>query len=308
MIFPKAKKIAKELNWHKTKDGVFGLYKGYFFNIGDGSILSNPQYKYVIANIANLTEAQRSAIQSDLEANKKALKFSNFQMDENAIVFQFLENFKFTKLKTVYALLDHLVGIYKQFGVPEQDHCHNCSANGSLKQYEINGVGTLLCDSCYREMEKSFYDYERERLAEEKNYMTGFLGAIIFSIPGIIVWVLLAVYLDRIASAMAIVIAFLGMKGYAFFKGKHGKITKYLIVISNIVSIILANVATMIALLMKEGLSLGETFYQLQYNEQLKDALYENVGLSFILAFFTWIWLLFALKDQQLSVKPAEKF
>ncbi|WP_312286612.1 hypothetical protein [Chryseobacterium gleum] len=37
MIFPKAKKIARDLAWHKTDKGVFGLYKGYFFNVSDAS-------------------------------------------------------------------------------------------------------------------------------------------------------------------------------------------------------------------------------------------------------------------------------
>lgn len=31
----------------KTNDSVFGLYKGYFFNVTDANLLSTPQSKFV---------------------------------------------------------------------------------------------------------------------------------------------------------------------------------------------------------------------------------------------------------------------
>ena len=34
-------KIAKQFNWHKTSNEVFGVYKGYCFNIFKSSLLSN---------------------------------------------------------------------------------------------------------------------------------------------------------------------------------------------------------------------------------------------------------------------------
>lgn len=65
MIFPKAKKIAKDLGWHKTNDSVFGLYKGYFFNVADSSILSTPQFKLVTVTTDSLTEEQRLQIKQN---------------------------------------------------------------------------------------------------------------------------------------------------------------------------------------------------------------------------------------------------
>jgi hypothetical protein len=308
MIFPKAKKIAKELDWHKTKDGVFGLYKGYFFNVTDASLLSNPQFKFVTATIDILTEEQKLQIKTELDTNKKILKFTNFEISDNNIFFQFAENLTFTKLKTVYTLFDFLVDLFKKLQLPEQNKCHNCGTKEKINSYNLNENGIILCNSCFSGKENSFYEIERERISEEKNYLTGFLGTIVFSIPGIIAWVLIAVYLERLASAMAMVIAFLGLKGYDYFKGRHGKLTKYLIVLSNIICIIIANATTIIAMLVKEGLTISQAFTEFQIYQAAKDIFNQNTMISFILAFFVWIWLLFILKDKNLTIKLADKF
>lgn len=307
MIFPKAKKIAKELDWYKAKNGVFGLYKGYFFNVSDASLMSNPQYKFVVATIDSLTEEQKQQINNELDSNKKDLKFTAFEMNDNGILFQFAENLTFTKIKTVYALLDFLVDLFKRLNMPEQNKCHNCGTKDNLKHYSLDERGVLLCTPCFRQTERSFYEIKREKISEEKNYGIGFLGSLVFSIPGIVAWVLIAVYLGRLASAMAMVIAFLGIKGYDYFKGRQGKMTKYLIVLSNIISILIANVVTVLALLVKEGLTINQSIQEFQTNQAVKDVFSQNMITSFILAFFIWIWLLVALKEKKLTIKLAEK-
>ena len=307
MVFPKAKKIAKEQNWHSTKDGVFGLYKGYFFNVGDANLLSNPQFKYVVATVDNLTEEQKEQIKTELETNKKVLKFSNFIIRNNSIFIRFVENITFTKLKTIYALFDFLVDLFKKLNISEQNKCHNCGTANNVNSYNLNNSGILLCPACFREIENRHYEIEREKFAENKNYLTGFLGSVVFSAIGIIAWVLVAVYLDIIASAMALVIAYLGIKGYDYFKGRRGKLTKYLIVFSNIICIIIANVATVTAMLMNEGLSISRSLAELQTNEVAQDLIFKNTIISFVLAFFVWVWLLFLLKDKKMAIKLAGK-
>lgn len=308
MIFPKAKKLAKELDWHKTKDCVFGLYKGYFFNVADASLLSNPQFKFVTVTTDNLTEEQKQRIKTELDINKKNLKFTTFEISDNSIFFQFAENLTFTKLKTIYSLFDFLVDLFKKLNISEQNKCHNCGTTQKNNYYDLNDTGIILCNTCFNQTENSFCEIERERISAEKNYLIGFLGSIIFSIPGIIAWVLIAVYLERLASAMAMVIAFLGLKGYDYFKGRHGKMTKFIIVLTNIVSILIANATTVITLLVKEGLTISEAFTVFQTNQAAIDIFNQNTIISFILAFFVWVWLLLILKDKKLTIKLANKF
>ncbi len=205
-------------------------------------------------------------------------------------------------------MFDFLVDLFKKLKISEQNKCHSCGANQKINYYDLNDTGIILCNSCFQQTENSFYEIESKRISEEKNYLTGFLGSIVFSIPGIIAWVLIAVYLERIASGMALIIAFLGLKGYDYFKGRQGKLTKYLIVLTNIVSISIANVATVITLLVKEGLTINQALSEFQTNQAAKDIFNQNTIISFILALFVWIWILFIMKDKKLTIKLADKF
>lgn len=308
MIFPKAKKIAKELDWHKTNESVFGLYKGYFFNVSDSSLFSNPQFKFVSATLDTLSDNQIMELKAALDKNKKVLKFSNYELSGNQILFLFAETLTYTKIKTVYALFDFLVGLFKDLAVPVQNKCHNCGATQRIENYNLNENGIILCNSCYDATVNSFTEIENERLASEKNYFIGFLGSLLFSIPGIIAWVLIAVYLERLASGMALVIAFFGLKGYEYFKGKQGKLTKVFIVITNIISILAANYITVIVLMLKAGFTLTEAITEFETNQVAKDIFNENTIISFILSFLVWMWLLFIMKDKKLSIQLAERF
>lgn len=307
MIFPKAKKIAKKQNWSKTNTGVFGLYKGYFFNIFDSNLMSNPQYKFVVATTDNLSEQQRDQIYNELTQHKKNLKFTSLSTSNNGVTIQFAENLKYTKIKTVYALLDFLVDLFKRMNLSGQNKCHSCNTTEGLLNYNCNERGLILCDSCYHKIDTDFKDIERKKHSEEKNYFIGFLGSLLFSLPGIIVWVLVSIYLERLASIIAVLIGILGIKGYVFFKGKSGKLTKYLIILSNIISILVANIVTILSLLMKEGLSISESIAEMQINDVAIDMLNKNIIISFALTIVVWIWLFFSLKENKYSIKPAKK-
>lgn len=308
MIFPKAKKIAKDLGWYKTDDGVFGLYRGCFFNVSDASLVSSPQYKFVSVTTGNLTEEQRLQINAELVANKKRLKFTSFEIGDKDIFFRFAETFIYTKLKTIYSLFDFLVDLFKKLNIPEQYKCHNCGINQKINYCNLNNNGTILCDTCFHQTKNKFYEIEKESVSKEKDSLTGFLGAAIFSVPGIILWVLCAVYLGRIASAMAFIIGFLGFIGYGFLKGREGILKKYILFLTNIVSVIIANVITVLALLMKQGSTIKQAIVELQTSEAVKEVFYANIVISFILALGAWIWILFIMKGNKLLIKPADKF
>lgn len=308
MIFPKAKKIARDLGWHKTNDKVFGLYKGYFFNVSDASIIHTPQFKYVSVTTGNLTEEQRQQIKTELTTNRKRLKFTLFEIRENTIYFKFTENLMPTKIETVYTLFDFVVDLLKKLNIPEQNRCHSCETNGKITYYNLNHTGILLCDDCFKQTDNKFNKVEKERISKEKNYLTGFLGSVVFSVPAIILWVLLAVYLGGISSGMAFVIALLGFLGYDYFKGFRGKLTRYIIFFTSIISIFAANIITVIALLIKQGFTINQAILEFQTNPAANEIFMQNIILSFLLSFIPWMWILFIRKDDQLIIKPAEKF
>ena len=64
---------------------------------------------------------------------------------------------------------------------------------------------------------------------------------------------------------------------------------------------------TEIVMLVKEGLTVNQSLAELQTNELARSLIFENTMVSFVLAFFVWIWLLFLLKDEKMTIKLASK-
>jgi len=302
MLFPRVKRLGRELDWYKSKNAVFGMYKNYFYNVGDGQGI-----KIAIVRVGELSEGQKTQINEALKANKKALKLSRFDFMALYIQFQFAEHFKSTKLERFYNLFDFLAELFEKANVPEQNRCHGCETKDHLRFYAMDSLGMILCNSCFRKMEDDFNRAEREKHEREKNYAAGFLGSLVFSIPGIIAWVLFAVYLERVAAVMAMAIAALGKKGYDYFKGRHDKATRYLIIVSNIICVFVACVATIFALLLKEGLSFGESYGALLTNENAIKAFKDNLFISYFMAFLGWIWIFASMGEKKMAVGVAEK-
>jgi len=60
--------------------------------------------------------------------------------------------------------------------------------------------------------------------------------------------------------------------------------------------------------LVKEGLTISQAFTEFQTNQAAIDTFNQNTIISFILAFFVWVWLLLILKAKKLTIKRADKF
>ncbi|HMU05943.1 MAG TPA: hypothetical protein PJ990_20055, partial [Saprospiraceae bacterium] len=135
----------------------------------------------------------------------------------------------------------------------------------------------------------------------------GLLGASVFSLLGILLWVVFAVYLGVISSGMAMVIALLGIKGYEYFGGKLGALTKYILLFANIMSIIVGNILAITAQLMDQGYSIFQAIDLMRLDDEIKGLVFRNIIISFTLAMLVWIWLLFIMEDKRLSIKLAEK-
>ncbi|AZA83536.1 hypothetical protein C1637_15225 [Chryseobacterium lactis] len=185
MIFPKAKKIARELDWYKTDDGVFGLYKGYFFNVSDASVMSTPQFKFVTVITGSLAEEQRLQIKAELATNKRKLKFTSFEILDDGIFFKFAENITFTKLKTVYALFDFLADQFKRLNIAEQNKCHRCGKNQKINYYNLHDTGIILCDTCFN---NAILEFQTNREVKEVFYQSIVISFILASLAWI--WLL----------------------------------------------------------------------------------------------------------------------
>ena len=121
-------------------------------------------------------------------------------------------------------------------------------------------------------------------MKENKNYVTGIIGALIGGFIATIPWIIVYVYLNMMFSLLAILIAMGALKGYQIFKGK---VDKKLPIIIVIVSLICITVSTLIVipglLLAKEGLTLSVDSIKMLYeNSEFVSAIIRDYIISFI--------------------------
>ncbi|WP_353159834.1 hypothetical protein [Myroides odoratus] len=306
MLFPKAKKIAKQQDWFATNQLVFGLYKNYLFQIGDANLLATPSSKFVISDITLISEDQRNFVEQTLIANKQALKFSTYAFQNNTIVFTFNEHLALTKIKTIYVLLDFLTDLYTRIDLPISNYCQNCKESGTINFYNLNEKGIQLCALCTSDFKKRFYRHESDERKMNSTYSKGVIGALLFSIPGIIMWIIVAYYFNTIYSALASVIAVLGYLGYIKFNGKKGSKTLLFLSITNFTTVLLANLIVFLIELNAAGYSLRESFHVLLLKEVFIEYTRLPLFLSTVFCLVATLFLASLVKKGP-SITPAVK-
>ncbi len=306
MIFPKTKKIAAENNWHRTDNTVFGLYKNYFFTIGDSSLLSSPNYKYIIAKVDHLTQAQKLEISNALLKNKSELKFTQFEFrDDKSLTLFYHETFGFTKIALLYQMLDFLSGLFSLLGFESMLKCHISGETNDLQYYTVNGEGMILSKKTAFGLEKELEALRHQHEISNKNYFGGFLGSILFSLTAVILWVFIAVYFNRLASGVAFIIGFLGLKGYKYFKGKSGKYSGIILIFSNIIVVLISSYLTVIYLLFQQSQDFSFAINELNNNQEVRKYFFTNLIISFIISSLTWLWIFMELRPGKVGIKLA---
>ena len=95
-----------------------------------------------------------------------------------------------------------------------------------------------------------------------KGVIGAFIGAILFSLP----WILIYVYANCMLSVLATIIAIGSLKFYKLFKGEITKKTSIVIVIASLFSITFATfVLIPFCLILKEGYGFSTYYFNLLY-------------------------------------------
>ncbi|SOE22296.1 hypothetical protein SAMN06298216_2741 [Spirosomataceae bacterium TFI 002] len=302
MIFPTARKIAKELDWYASSKEVFGLHNNYFFIIGDSSPLDNGSFTYIIASTADLSKEQKSLVKNELNSNKEFLKINTFVINKNEITITISDKFFITKDKEVYTIIDYLVGLFKESKIKERKNCFNCERKDFVKVYELNYGATILCTECYSNQKKNFIEEENN-----KTYSSGILGSILFAIPALILWVYLGQYLGNSFSALSVLPGLFVVIGYKYFKGKYGKSTIYILGAIESMLIVIGNLGYVLIEFKSKGLTLLNFFVQTKVNQEIRSIFYENLLVSFFLCSIFFLFIVFNLKHEKKTIQEARK-
>lgn len=291
MIFPRIRKIAKDNKFYKTSNIVFGKYRDYLFSLGDGQ-----GFKLVNVLMEAVEEEKLLKIKNDLEFLKNKKKISEVIVEDGSIIVKIKEVILSASEKKIYFVMDTLVEALKKNNVEWKEECFSCSTDQSeLGYYNFDGEGVILCNYCYERVIRDYEEEKKDFMYQEKNYVSGAIGASIFSLGGVLAWVVLGYFFNRIALFVVLLITFLSMKGYDFFKGKPGPLTKWIITSINIIAIVVANYIIVIFSGLRGGYTIKIILGNLRYNEMLKNELMRQIKNSLALSSIAIIYMLYVL-------------
>jgi hypothetical protein len=251
----RTKRIAKENGWYQSRHMVFGLYRGYFFTVVDstGPIL-------MMATLPALSQEVQQHLERRIAESRKAFQIGEFSIHEQGVTLKLKERFTYTRTHHLYDVMNFLTESFEGQAIAHSDCCHQCASHSDLNYYCLGDYGAILCSSCAQELSEGWQATKKECLAESKNYLRGTLGTVLFSLPGAVLWVILALYFSRLATVIAfmapLLLITLSMRGYARLGGRPGRWMPWLIILVNIVFIVAANYATVVCQLYQRGYSL----------------------------------------------------
>ena len=291
MISNTIKSIGKENGWYKSKDSVFGLYKDYFFVLGDGE-----SSKFFIALLDELDDQTSQTLNNSLAEKQKSLKIKEYAITKDEVQVRITSY----KKDLLYAVLNFLVELFDSNNLSRQNKCHSCGSEKDLGYYSLpSGFGIIYCASCREGAGQMFNEAQRRYTSEEKNYLTGTFGAFLYTIPVMIVYVIVWYYWGVIAGFVALLFGIASLKGYIDFKGKPGSFTVWIMLLVNIIAIVTANYLTAIYSLYLMGASIGKILELLLTSRQIHEVVFIGYTLmSFIVSIFPLLFWLYALHSR----------
>jgi hypothetical protein len=271
------KAFAREQGWYKSEGVLFGLYRNYVFVVPDEQGQTR-----IVAPMSAVSQEAVGQVKGELAARKKVLAFSDLTVGDDGVVLLFKETFRATKKEGLQSAMDFLVDLFERARLPHTNVCEECKSATGLGYYSVAGVPVLWCSGCHERKRMEIERGATEYTDEEKGYMRGALGASLFSLGGIILWVVLAYYTNRIYAVLAFVFGWLALKGYDLFQARRGRWTPAIVITISIVSVVVSNVATMLFELVMEGLTLAQSWELFWVEPEIQGVVWKNLLVSLL--------------------------
>jgi hypothetical protein len=211
MLWPGIKKLGRELHFKRTESEIVGMLENCFVKMYDGKNM-----KVVELYVPELDDFDKEIVVDKLQLNK----IKKYTWVTNGIKIIFSEYFRPYSIKKIRNILNEITSYFSKKYPNDNPKCHKCNIQKKSDIYCIGNESMYLCDDCLREYENNMHETSFEYQQIPTNYFTGFIGALLFSIPGVILTIILFVFLNTLGAVSALLYVVLGIKGYKKFKGK----------------------------------------------------------------------------------------
>ena len=277
----------------ETTGGIcYGVHKAYAV-----SVSQNQGYYYL--DVAARTEAKNKELKATLKSavRESGLKMSFYANQGSHLSFMLRFNRKSPYEEQALAYLDGVVSILRSVGISPADTCAVCGG-GSPDSLCCVSSYQPVHSACMKRMHEDTKD-SVERNLQNGSYFTGFIGALLGTVAGLLPSVFTALSMDTIYALLFALVPMAAMWGYKKFNGKSTKGAIVIVVILSLLSVFVLQFMILGSAVQDEwGLSYGEallavveTFLNIEglaliASESLAEFLFMLVGL-----FLSWQYI-----------------
>ena len=285
MLWPGIKKLGKELNLKRSDSEVTGIIKNCFVRMYDGN-----QIKVLELFVPQMDDDDKNYIVKKLES----CGIKKYEWRSNGVKVVFQEYLTPYSTKKIKELLDEFVNYFGGKYPDQKPLCQYCGEQSETQIYCLDNIPLLICDNCYRQNLRTVQNDNAERQNAPNNYLSGFFGAVLFSVPGIFLTIIFFVFLERLAAVSAVVYVMLGIIGYKKFKGKVSRTGSLTVMAAALIMVGVGMFIAYSALIFK---TVGEIdFYVLAYCFGLQDIQKEflqNLIIAYVVSIAYFIFQFF---------------
>jgi len=302
MLWPGIKKLGKELNLKRTDSEVVGIIRNCFVKMYDGN-----QIKVLELYVPEIDDDDKNFILKNFESNK----IKRYEWLPKGVKIIFTEVFLPYSIKKIKDLLDGLVKYFSNKYPDQRPQCQHCGQQSDTEICCINNVSLLVCNDCREQIERNMQNEITEQQRIQGNYLLGFFGAILFSIPGILLTILFFVFFNSLAAISAVIYVILGIKGYKVFKGKISPVGAVIIVIAGLIMVAVGIIVSYSVFLLKEIKTIDiDVLILILKMPEIQKELISNIVISYIVSSFYFVMQLNQMlkewKKQKSLLKPRE--
>ena len=270
MVWLGIKKLAKELNFQLAGSEAAGVVGNLFITLADRRNMKT--MRVVFPELAEEDKRELTTI-------FKNQKIKNFTFDGKEVGLVFPEHFKPYSIKKIKEHI-RVIQEYSNKKYANIKHkCHHCNEVEDASVYYGNDGAVYLCKSCFSNLEHNIEKENREKSYEPNKYIQGFLGALLFAIPGILVTILCFNVLERLAAVSAVAYIYLAQKGYLKFGGKHNLTGAIIINLTGIIMIVIG-VITAYTIMIYQAVGSPEAIREVYENPEVQKELAFNIIIA----------------------------
>jgi hypothetical protein len=299
MLWPGIKKLGKELGLKRTNSEVVGMLNNCFIKMFDGTNI-----KVLEIFSPETDDTDKEQIEDILKQNK-IKKYEWLNNGIRIIFSEYIRPYSTKKIKNILLIIvEHFIKKYPD-NTPQ---CQNCNINRDADAYFIGNESMYICTDCLKKTEDDIKNKYWEYNQLPTNYGLGFIGALLFAIPGIIITVLFFVFLKMLAAASTLVYIFLGIKGYKAFKGKITPIGALIVIIVGLIMIGIGVITAYSVIIFKELKTVDiDTLINILKMPEVEKELITNIILSYIISSIFIIFQLFQMMKEWKFFKKIQK-